>query len=147
METILEIVRIKQVIEEREGIATTTIRSPEDLADVAIHYIGDEDREVLLVIGLNTINKINVVSRCHVGTVDSTIVHPREIFKVLFLHNCTSYVVAHQHPSQELRPSSEDIQITKKLHECGKLLGCELLDHLIVNSKNFFSFKEKGYLR
>lgn len=124
------------------------ITSPYDAAAVATKYIGDEDREVFLVLVLNTKNQVNAVHRCHIGSINASIVHPREVYKAAILNNGASIVVAHNHPSYNPEPSREDIEVTKRLQEVGKMLGIELLDSLIVteNPKNFISLKEKGYL-
>jgi DNA repair protein RadC len=147
MKTIYEIQRIKQVIQEVEGGEKYIIRSPEDAAKIASYFIGDEDREVFFVMCLNTKNHVVAVHRCHVGALNASIVHPREVLKTAILNNSASIIVAHQHPSQDTRPSREDIEVTQRLVEAGKILGIEVLDHLIVNEKaNFTSLKEKGHI-
>ncbi|MDQ0186740.1 DNA repair protein RadC [Cytobacillus kochii] len=124
-----------------------TVHSPEDAARIAAAFIGDEDREVFFVMCLNTKNRVVAVHRCHVGGLNASIVMPREVFKSAILNNSASIIVAHQHPSQDTTASSEDIDVTKRLVECGKILGIRVLDHVIVNEKaSFFSMKEKGYI-
>lgn len=98
MEKIFEIVRIKQIVEETDQ-ERFIIRSPEDAVDLIRNYIGDEDREVFLVLCLNTKNQVIAVHRCHVGTLNSSLVHPRDVFKVGILNNSASLIVAHVHPS------------------------------------------------
>ncbi len=96
---------------------------------------------------LNTKNNVVAVHRCHVGALNASLVHPREVFKSAILNNAASVIVAHQHPSGDITPSMEDINVTKRLVEAGKLLGIEVLDHLVVNSDNSFtSLKERGYI-
>lgn len=96
---------------------------------------------------LNTKNNVVAVHRCHVGSLNSSIVHPREVFKSAILNNAASVIFGHQHPSGDTKPSMEDIQVTKRLVEGGKLLGIEVLDHLVVNNDNSFtSLKEKGHI-
>ncbi|MDM5205390.1 JAB domain-containing protein [Cytobacillus kochii] len=147
MEKILEIVSIKQVVTEVEVLESMTVRSPEDAARIAAAFIGDEDREVFFVMCLNTKNRVVAVHRCHVGGLNASIVMPREVFKSAILNNSASIIVAHQHPSQDTSASREDIDVTKRLVECGKILGIRVLDHVIVNEKaSFFSMKEKGYI-
>jgi len=148
MEKIYEVVKIKQIVKEVELLQAEQIGSPEDVADVAKVYIGDEDREVFLVICLNTKNKVIAVHRCHVGSINASIVHPREIFKSAILNNASSIVVAHNHPSGDPEPSREDIEVTRRLVEAGKLMGIQVLDHLIIGGalNRFISLKEKGYL-
>jgi DNA repair protein RadC len=147
MEKVYEIQRIKQVIQEVEGGDSYIVRSPQDGADIAARFIGDEDREVFFVMCLNTKNRVVAVHRCHVGGLNASLVVPREVFKSAILNNCASIIVSHQHPSQDISPSREDIEVTKRLAECGKILGIEVLDHIIVNaSANYYSMKEKGYV-
>jgi DNA repair protein RadC len=147
MKKVYEIQRIKQIIQEVEGGEQYIVRSPEDGAKVAANFIGDEDREVFFVMCLNTKNRIVAVHRCHVGGLNASIVMPREVFKSAILNNCASIIVSHQHPSQDVTPSREDIDVTKRLVEAGKILGIQVLDHLIVNaSADYYSLKEKGYI-
>ncbi|QWC25111.1 DNA repair protein RadC (plasmid) [Bacillus haikouensis] len=147
MKKVYEIQRIKQIIQEVEAGEQYIVRSPEDGAKVAATFIGDEDREVFFVMCLNTKNRIVAVHRCHVGGLNASIVMPREVFKSAILNNCASIIVSHQHPSQDVTPSREDIDVTKRLVEAGKILGIEVLDHLIVNaSADYYSLKEKGYI-
>jgi DNA repair protein RadC len=147
MEKMYEIQQIKQVIKEVEGSEKHMVRSPIDAAIVAAEIIGDEDREVFLVMCLNTKNRIVAVHRCHVGSLAASIVHPREVFKSAILNNAMSIIVSHQHPSGDTTPSREDIEVTRRLIEAGKVLGIEVLDHLIVNAHaEYTSLKEKGYL-
>ncbi|WP_121614519.1 JAB domain-containing protein [Mesobacillus foraminis] len=147
METVYEVVRIKQVIKEVEADETYNVLSPEDGAKVAARFIGDEDREVFFVMCLNTKNQVVAVHRCHVGGLNSSLVVPREVFKSAIMNNSASIIVSHQHPSQNLKPSNEDIAVTQRLVECGRILGIEVLDHIIVNAKaEYYSMKEKGQM-
>lgn len=147
LELVKEIVRIKQVVTESE-LERKIITSPDDAAAIATEYIGDEDREVFLVMVLNTKNQVNAVHRCHVGSINASIAHPREIFKAAILNNGASIMVAHNHPSYNPEPSNEDIQVTLRLQEAGALLGIELLDSLIVtqNPQKYISLRTKGYI-
>lgn len=138
METILEVVRIEQIIREAEEGVDYIIRSPEDGAKIASHFIGRDDREVFFVMCLNTKNNVIAVHRYHVGSLNSSLVHPREVFKSAILNNA---------PSGDIKPSMEGINVTNRLVEARKLLGIEVLDHLVVNSDNSFtSLKERGYI-
>jgi RadC-like JAB domain len=83
----------------------------------------------------------------HIGSLNSSIVHPREVMKSAILNNAASIIVSHQHPSGDPTPSREDIEVTKRLAEAGRILGIEVLDHVIVtHTGNHVSLKEKGYL-
>ncbi len=145
MEKIMEIIKIKQVTEELID-NRFIIRSPECAYDYAKKHIADDDREVFFVICLNTKNEVIAVHRAHVGSLNASIVHPREVFKSAILNNSASIVVSHQHPSGEPTASQEDITITKRLVEAGKIIGIEVLDHIVVGDNRFVSLKEKGYI-
>lgn len=147
METIYEIQRIKQVVTEKE-IERKVIRSPEDGADIARHHIGDDDREVLFVMCLNSQNEVVAVHRAHIGTLNMGVVHPRDVFKSAILNNSAAIIVAHQHPSSCCQASQEDIHVTKRLVEAGKMIGIDVLDHFIIGggTEKFLSFKDKGYI-
>ena len=146
-EKVIEIVRIKQVITDAE-MERQTIKSPDHAAEIATNYIGDEDRKVFLVLVLNTKNEVIAVHRCHIGSINAAIVHPREVFKAAILNNGASIIVAHNHPSSNPMQSNEDVQVTKRLKEASLIMGIELLDSLVVsdNPRNYVSLKEKGYL-
>lgn len=146
LKAVREIVKIKQVVNERDEYFGYKIISPDDGAHVIQKEIADDDREVFLVLALNTKNELNAIHRCHVGSINASIVHVREVFKVAFFNNASSILVGHNHPSGKSQPSREDIEVTKRLAEAGKILGIELLDHIIVGTNEFTSLKEKGYL-
>jgi DNA repair protein RadC len=147
MKKIFEIQRINQVKSESD-LETFFVRSPEDAADAVRHYIGDEDREVFLVLVLTTKNEVVAVHRCHVGNINSSIVDPRDVFKAAILNNGTSIIVSHVHPSGIADPSREDKEVTRRLNGAGRILGIQVLDHVIVggNSNQFYSFKQHGDL-
>jgi len=122
-----------------------TIRSPEDAYD----YLSDMqylDREHFIVLGLNTKNEILFKETVFIGSLNASIVHPRECFKHLIRRSCASAIVAHNHPSGDVAPSMEDVNVTKRLAEAGKMIGIEILDHIVIGHEKYSSLKEKGYL-
>jgi DNA repair protein RadC len=143
----INIVSIKMVRESTMLYEIRKINSPRDAVEIGKRFLQDSDREQLLVCCLDTKNQpvsLNVVS---VGSLNSSIVHPREVFKVAILSNAASIILYHNHPSGDPSPSSEDISITNRLKECGKLIGIELIDHIIIGSEDkYCSLKEKGIL-
>ncbi|UOE78410.1 JAB domain-containing protein (plasmid) [Parageobacillus thermoglucosidasius] len=146
LEVVYEVVSIKQVIKKRKAKhLLQRITEPEIAARIAQKEIGNEDREVFLVMVLNTKNELVAIHRCHVGSLNASIAHPREIFKAAILNNGASIIVAHNHPSQNKTPSREDLEVTKRLAEAGRLLGIELLDHLIVTETDYYSFKAHSH--
>ncbi|MGM9532028.1 JAB domain-containing protein, partial [Intestinibacter sp.] len=95
---------------------------------------------------LDTKNQPTNISVVSVGSVNASIVHPREVFKTAILSNSSKIMLAHNHPSQILKPSAEDKLITKRIQDAGEILGIELLDHLILGDNKYFSFKENCIL-
>jgi len=140
------VLRIEQVIcEAKEGV-NYMIKGSKDVAEIASRFIRRDNREVFFVMCLNTKNHVVAAHRYHIGALNASIVHPREVFKSAILNNAISVIVAHQHPSGGITQSIEDINVTKRLAEAGKLLGIEGLDHLVVNNEGkFTSLKEKGH--
>ena len=145
MEKVYEVVSIKQVVRELESVHT--VRSPEDAAELAHQLIGDEDREVFLVMCLNTKNNVVAVHKAHIGSLNASIVHPRDVYKSAILNNAASIIVSHNHTSYNPSPSPEEVKVKERLQQAGKILGIDLLDHVIVtpNPNKFLSLKEKGY--
>lgn len=137
-------IEVESVLKERYKKG---IRTPEDAYGIASPLIGDSDREVFLVLCLNTKNKVNAFHIAHVGSINSSIVHPADVFKSAILFNSASIIVAHNHPSYDPTPSFEDIEMTSRLYRAGQILGIELLDHIIVGGGHFYSIKEKGHFK
>ncbi len=108
--------------------------------------IGSSLQEMFLVVYLNTQNQIIHHEILFKGTLETSMIHPREIFKVALLHSSSKIVVVHNHPSGNLVPSVQDIHITEQLIEISNLLQIEIMDHLIVSNMDYFSFKKAGLL-
>lgn len=124
---------------------THCIRSPEDAYN-AVKYLQNEEQEKFVVLALDTKNNIIARKEVFCGTLNASIVHPREVFRFAIQKAAASIVVAHQHPSGDPMQSREDCEVTKRLVSCGKTIGVEVLDHIIVGKERFISLKEKGYL-
>lgn len=110
--------------------------------------VGDQPQENFAILLMDNKNKVTGFCVTSVGTVSETIVHPREVFVAAIQGNASSIIIMHNHPSGVLTPSREDIAVTKRLTECGTVLGIPILDHVIVNTENatYLSMKEEGYL-
>jgi DNA repair protein RadC len=106
----------------------------------------NKQQEYFLTIYLDGANHIVDTKVITIGTLNQSLVHPREVFSYAIEKRCASIIVAHNHPSSILRPSTEDINITKRLEHSAKILGIELLDHVILTREGFYSFKEEGFL-
>lgn len=122
------------------------INRPQDAIEILMEDMRYLKNEHLRVIFLNTKNIIIDVKDLSIGSLNSSVVHPREIFSEAIRKSSSSIIVCHNHPSGDPTPSQEDINITKRLHEVGKLIGIDLLDHLIIGDGNYISLKEKGII-
>lgn len=119
------------------------ITSPQDVADIFIPMLRDEIKENFIVVCLNSANKIIRYVTVSVGNLNSSVVHPREIFKAAIENDSASIILIHNHPSGNPEPSNEDISITKKVVESGKIMDIPVFDHIIVAGNGFTSFVEK----
>jgi len=122
------------------------IRSPKDAADYVMEEMRNLNQENLVVLFLNTKNHIIHKQTIFVGSLDSSIVHPREIFRESVKRSANSLIILHNHPSGDPAPSRQDIEVTKRLKNCGDMMGTPILDHVIIGNRKFTSLKEKGYL-
>ncbi|MFD2133678.1 DNA repair protein RadC [Pseudogracilibacillus auburnensis] len=134
--------RIQQYKPEERFI----IRSPEDGAEYVMEEMRNLKQEHLVVLFLNTKNQIIHRQTIFIGSLNASIVHPREIYREAVKRSAASIICAHNHPSGDPTPSQEDIHVTRRLVEAGKMMGIELLDHLVIGNDIFISLKEKGYL-
>ncbi|MFL0247466.1 RadC family protein [Candidatus Clostridium stratigraminis] len=122
------------------------ISEPKDAAMLLMESMRNLKQECLKVVLLNTKNIVISIRDVSIGSLNSSIVHPREVFNEAVKKSCASIIVSHNHPSGDPTPSSEDINLTHRLSECGKLLGIEMLDHIIIGNGIYISLKEKGIL-
>ena len=122
--------------------------SPSDVAKLLndIFMLNRATEEKMVMVCLDVKCRPIGVFEISVGNLSSSIVHPREIFKRAILANAYSIIIAHNHPSNDGTASNEDILITKRINEAGKLMGINLLDHLIITYDSHYSLKEQGYL-
>ena len=123
-----------------EGIK---IETPVDVLPLVRHY-GDRRQEHFLCISLNGANEVITTRVVSVGLVNKTQVHPREVFAEPITDRASAVILAHNHPSGNLAPSKEDLQITQQLKEAGETLGITVLDHIIFSQKGHYSFLEQG---
>lgn len=123
-----------------------TIRSPEDAAGYLMTEMTSLTQENFVVLFLNVKNEVLHKQTIFIGSLNSSIVHPRDIFREAVKRSAASIICAHNHPSGNPSPSPEDIDVTKRLMEAGSLMGIELLDHVIIGDHQFISLKEKGYM-
>ena len=122
------------------------VKSPQDVFNFVRADMEFLQVEHFDVIGLSTKNHVLFKETISIGSLNATIVHPREVFKGLIRRSCAACIFVHNHPSSDPLPSDEDLLLTKKLVECGKLIGIEVLDHVIVGATGggYISLKEQG---
>lgn len=127
---------------------TTTIKTPDDVANVLNEHLDIEnaDREMFIALYLDRKNQISYAQVVSTGGLSSSLVHPREIFRAAVLTNTASIIVAHNHPSGDPTPSKEDIETTRNLIEAGKIMGINILDHIIVGCNGHVSLKDRGLI-
>lgn len=122
------------------------IGSPGDAADMIMDDMRYLKKEHLRVLFLDTKNQVIEAKDLSIGSLNASVVHPREIYSEAIRKSSSSIIICHNHPSGDPTPSQEDINITKRLNEVGKLVGIDLLDHLIIGDGCYISLKEKGII-
>lgn len=142
----VDIVSLKMVKESSILYENRRIHTPNEAAEIFKDMLESSDREKLIVCCLNSKNEPTSISIVSIGSLNSSIVHPREVFKTAVISNAASIIVAHNHPSGDTTPSKEDIDITERLKSSGQIIGIQLLDHLIIGNGRCLSLKEEGYL-
>lgn len=120
--------------------------SPKVVADYLREKIGRTKKEHFVVLCLSSSNNLVKISNISVGTLNASLIHPREVFKEAIQASAARVILAHNHPAGNLTPSREDIKVTKSLVEAGKIINIDILDHIIVSNAEFCSFKEKGLI-
>lgn len=141
-----QIKAVYETIEVNEEIITylkpnTRYTSPEQVFNV-FSFLMQETKEHFLALHLDGKNRILCVDLVSMGSLNQSIVHPREVFKTALVSSAAAIILIHQHPSGDPAPSSEDISITKRLKEAGELLGIKVLDHIIIGQDNYYSLSE-----
>jgi DNA repair protein RadC len=132
--------------DEKINLQSRPVTSPSDIVELIRTKITSFTKEQFLVVSFDTRNKILGTDNISSGTLTASLVHPRETFESAIRRHAASIIVSHNHPSGDAEPSEEDMKITKRLTEAGKVMGIEVLDHIIVTKNNYFSFKEKGMI-
>lgn len=133
-----------QLVREASVTMPERLTSPDKVAKACVDYLGNYDREHFIVILLNTKARIIGVNTVSIGSLNASIVHPREVFKPAVIMGAASVILVHNHPSGDPSPSQEDLEVTKRLADAGRILGITVLDHLIIGDNCYFSFKERG---
>ena len=143
----LERVRIR-MIPDRTLRSSEPVSGVSDAVKLLTREFGDLDREILMVVNLT--NQLQVINAniCSVGTLNYTVAHPRDIFKSAILSNASCCLILHNHPSGTLQPSEQDLDMTRRMVSAGKILGIEVLDHLIIGTREraYTSLRDRGVM-
>jgi len=119
------------------------IKSPKDIFPLLKEKIINFHKEYFIVVSLDNRNKVINIDTVSIGTLNSSLIHPRETFETAIKNHAAGIIICHNHPSGELKPSEDDLVVTDNLIKAGKLLGIEVADHLIITKEGYYSFKEK----
>lgn len=122
----------------------SSVRAPKDIARMFMDEMKHYDREHFKAAFLNTKNQVIKVVTVSIGSLNASIVHPREILKPAIAVSAASIILVHNHPTGDPTPSREDVEFTRRFAKCGELIGIELLDHIVIGADRFQSLKESG---
>lgn len=136
----------KRINNYSSNIVNIKLTSTSIVFDYYHNLLKDAKQEHFYCVYLDNSKRIIYQKLLFLGTINYSVVHPREIFKEAYYYSATAIICVHNHPSNNILPSSEDLKITKNLKEVGSLLGIKLIDHLIIGKNNYYSFLENGDL-
>ena len=122
------------------------ITSPDAAAGILMPLLDGLDREHCLTLNLDTKHRLIATTTVSVGSVDHTFMSPREVFRDALMHGAAALVIAHNHPSGDAEPSTDDQQVTRRLTRVGELVGVEILDHIVVGHERWVSLARRGAL-
>ena len=136
---------LKMVKEDSVLYEVPVIKSPAEVYQAAKQLLAlhEEPEEHFCILCLNTKNKIVGVHTISIGSLNASIVHPREVFKAAMLNNASGIICLHNHPSGDPEPSRDDIETTRRLVEAGEIIGIKVLDHVIIGEQRYLSMKER----
>ncbi len=140
----LELGKRLSKIDKMERISLT---NPDSVAEYLFEHFRDSYKEEFVVLLLDTKNRIISIKTISQGTINQTLVHPREVFRDAIMHNANSIMISHNHPSGDPTASHEDILITDRLVKVGEYVGIKVLDHIVIGDNKYISFREKGLIK
>lgn len=146
MENRIDLISLKVCKEKSLKYSNKVLSSPYNAYEMIKRFIGITDREYFGVLMINGANEICSLQICSIGTIDTTVVHPREVFKGAIQTNASKLILFHTHPSNTAKPSQCDIEVTKNLISASRILQIPLVDHIIVCDDNYYSFLENSLL-
>ena len=144
--TVMAAVELAKRLSSRMRAGGASVSSPGDAAALVMENLRHKLREHFQVVLLDTKHKLMGIEEISIGSLNSSLIHPREVFRPAIQKACACVILIHNHPSGDPTPSREDLDVTRRLCEAGRLVGIEVLDHVVIGDGKFVSFREKGLL-
>ena len=141
----LNLITLKVCKEKSIPYSNIQINHPTKAVHIIKEFISCTAREIFGVLMLNSVKEVNAIEIVSIGTLNTTIVSPREIFKGAILSNADSIIIFHTHPSGNVQPSQADLDVTTMINEVALIIGINLIDHIIVGDDKYYSFATEGY--
>lgn len=143
---IISTLELAKRISAATGESKIKITSPKEVVNILMEEMRYLKKEFFKIVLLDTKNQIISIENISIGSLNSSIVHPREVFNIAIKRSSASIILAHNHPSGDPTPSKEDINVTNRLVQCGDIIGIKVLDHIIIGDGNYKSLKEKNII-
>lgn len=143
---ILAAIELGKRLGSKDSIKKITIKNSSNIYDYYKYVLKDKKQEHFYCIYLDSKNKIIKDKLLYVGTLNESLVHPRDVFKEAYLVNACSLICIHNHPSGDVTPSLRDVELTKNLKQVGEILGIRVLDHIIIGEEDYYGFLENGMI-
>ncbi len=144
--TVMSAMELAKRISTRLRTGQPAVSSPADAAALVMEDLRHRMKEHFQVLLLDTKNKVVGIEEVSVGSLNASLIHPREVFRPAIRKACACIILVHNHPSGDPTPSREDLEVTRRLCEAGRLVGIEVLDHVVIGDGRYISLKEKGLL-
>ena len=144
--TVVAAIELGKRLHGKVATEKPVIRAPQDVSDLLMTRLRYETREHFMIVLLSTKNHVLAIPTISIGSLNASIVHPRELFHEAINHSAAAVILVHNHPSGDPTPSREDIRLTKKLMEAGEILEIHVLDHVIIGDNKYVSLKELGII-
>ena len=141
----IDVVSIR-LVEEPPLYSSKELKNPCDVAELFQDFLKDCDREMFCILNLRTKGQVINLNVVGVGTLNSVLIHPREVFKSAILSNASNIILAHNHPSGNTSPSRDDDRLTEAVRRAAELMNIRLLDHLVVTDGDYYSYCDEGRL-
>ena len=141
----ISLVSLKLCREKSRSYLNNQVTNPKKAFKIVNDFLGDSDREIMGILMLNTVKAVNAIEITSIGTLNSTYISPREIFKGAILNNADSIIIFHTHPSGNVHPSKADFDVTTMLVDVASIIGIPIIDHIIIADNKYYSMASDGF--